>query len=785
MTIGIVFTQKNKEKICQISFIPQLFIPFILLNLLQNQYLEYGGYRTIEVPYRITLLVWILIVFFVLNLLYVILKRKKDMSKGNSITIGTLITIFFTNCYRNSGAIMSGDLHHAFEDVIGFSQIFEKSLQPYEEYISASGFYSVLQGAFFKFAGKGLFSNLNVANNVYFLFIALALVVTLCLHLDRKSVLCVGILFSISDYNRVHLIIPIVLILIYPKLIEKTNSWLKVWVLSSFLHGLYYPTYGAAVCLGFMPLGIYQVSRYIKSGELKKDVKKVRFWLGWIVCILPIIAGLNILWGTFLHVKSMAEQTIYADGIVKFSQTILSGVMNYLSFFPGIRMACVNSIAFVVPVFFVLIVYCCVLSIGKIQINNKKVIIQNKQNLCCMSSLIIILLIAYTFTFIRLDSASLFARNTYMLLTICTLLFIFSLIYLEDKLKKFVICVAVAIPSIWGGVAIHNIDSSLQAQFTIPENYIYVENDKISKWGKGYVQKNIYDSVEAEYSKMSNDSKKTFYYGTMPSFGYYYLCDVKAVGTLEYGLTVKGYTATEEAVNLLRRHPSIVGGYGDIYTGSYAFYNYYLYNWLLTSGEYIWSTERDAFIPNINKLSIDEVREINKNIATIPENFNMGLHANSIGRSFASLDERFEKKDILYNCTYDNEIYSIEFEEVINGDEVDYVYVEFGNLNLEPYYCYFNVGAEEEINSLLEQFLLQKRYNKGMQLYIEWSDDYGKSHRVYAEMNDGKLLIPLGAGAKWLLHNHEGVDIGVVKDGAPIEIPEITEIRFLKLKEVK
>ncbi len=78
---------------------------------------------------------------------------------------------------------------------------------------------------------------------------------------------------------------------------------------------------------------------------------------------------------------------------------------------------------------------------------------------------------------------------------------------------------------------------------------------------------------------------------------------------------------------------------------------------------------------------------------------------------------------------------------------------------------------------------MKKSYNPGMLVCISWVDDYGAEHIMYCEMNRGKLLIPLGAGAGWLLHNHAQMQIHVMQDGMEIAMPQITEIQFLKLRE--
>ena len=72
-----------------------------------------------------------------------------------------------------------------------------------------------------------------------------------------------------------------------------------------------------------------------------------------------------------------------------------------------------------------------------------------------------------------------------------------------------------------------------------------------------------------------------------------------------------------------------------------------------------------------------------------------------------------------------------------------------------------------------------------MQVYIEWDDDAGESHEMSCQMDEGKLLIPLGAAKGWLFDGHSELRIRVSQDEEFISIPKINNIRMLKLREIK
>ena len=65
-----------------------------------------------------------------------------------------------------------------------------------------------------------------------------------------------------------------------------------------------------------------------------------------------------------------------------------------------------------------------------------------------------------------------------------------------------------------------------------------------------------------------------------------------------------------------------------------------------------------------------------------------------------------------------------------------------------------------------------------------YKDENNESHLIMCNMSKGKLLIPVGAGAKWLFNKHSDISIHVFQDDVEVATPNINEIKFLKLREV-
>ena len=112
------------------------------------------------------------------------------------------------------------------------------------------------------------------------------------------------------------------------------------------------------------------------------------------------------------------------------------------------------------------------------------------------------------------------------------------------------------------------------------------------------------------------------------------------------------------------------------------------------------------------------------------------------------------------------------------------MYVEFSDMERDFVYMLFDLNGEQERSGgRLAKYLMKKNYCPGVQVTVSWEDAKGQAHSMHCAMHQGKLLVPLGAGEKWLLHPHTDLRIRVTRDGQRSEVPRIAELRFLKLRE--
>lgn len=792
-----LFFKNKKRALIRIGIIESVLIPFSLLIMLSNKYLYNNTVVIINVTAATAITIGIIILAFEFEALW---KIKEKWNNADSIdkiiTLGTCVSIMFFNRFNGTGAIMSTDMHHPFENIIGYSQIFELGRKPFEDYIPVSGMYSIVQGAIFDWFGDGgTFANYYPTENLFYLFVIIITLWLLRKQLNNIYVLIISLILYIQSYNRLVFMLPIMLLLIWPKLIEKKNSWLICWYISSLLQGLYYPLFGAATCVAFIPLAIYQIVTYIKSGDLKTDIRKKTFWIGWIICGGLTIACGNFLIGTLKHMLAMAGQSVLADGLSRFGQLCPSWFLSYISTentFVRLSLYCI--ISFIVPIAFVWGVYLLSLYCANVKrIGTKHT--ANMRDFCVVISIAIMALVCYTYTTLRLDMNSLYARSTSVLYTGMVLLLVIACNHIKDgRIRLLIFACAVAIPASVNNYGVTSLNANnnnagflfekrdsakLNSYYVVPEGYTYFEGAPGEKIGTGFISTDLFTSISYAHSTIADNSNQS-YIGKFPRFGFYYLFGLKGDGAMEIGPTVKSFSAASETIDIVQKQKSIIG------TSFESDVNYYFYHWVLTSGEYYWDEAKNEFIPNDGKYTYDEVIKKNSQCNTFFQNMDMGNKSGSMGQSIDSLEEIFTETNVSYSFHGKTTGTVIEYEQPLYGNDADYLYLEFSGIGDNYVNTLYDTNQEyTEDGTSLHKLLMKKTYNSGMKVLVTWTDEFGEVRGIYSNMSKGKLLIPLGANSSWLLENHDSITISVLQDDTIIDTPEITDIRFLKLREIQ
>ncbi len=763
------------RRICLISQ------PFILGTLFVYKIEDYHyGDEIIHIATnrRVLLVIYALLAVLLCEAILRIIRNWTSSSSFSFISLGAMISIMNYNRFAYGGAMMSGDMHHPFENIIGFSQIFELGQTPFSEYIPVSGLYSVVQGAFFKFFGSGLYQNYYITDNLFYLAIIVCIALVLRKTVSPYFAYFVSTIYILSEYNRSAFILLILVVLISPKLRKNNNLWLLVYALSSLFHGLYYPIFGAAICIGFLPLALYKVVMIFRSGEWKTLFRKVSFWLGWGVALLILLASIPLLVGTLRHTLAMSDQTILADGLSRFGQYAGDSFFPYLENQQVIRQVLLYVLTFLPLAAIVWIGFIFATSIRTTGAENR---FEGKD---VETTLLLLLLcivppVIYTYSIVRLDVGDLLSRS---FTPLAALLIAILIICVQNKSARHLIySIAVLIGVFFAmnsTLGLLHLNDNLVSSYTVMTGDVYVEDNYTFRLGTGFINEGVLGYYQNAKNGFGDDDASTSYLGGAYDFGVYYTSNVKGDGTIE-ALTIKGYSATEEAIEILRENHSAVYPV-DTYT------NYYLYHWLMTSGEYVWNEERGRFEPNDEGLDYESVVALNQNSLTAIEGRDLVGCPDSLGSSMETLMEIFDTVDVAYSVASEDTSYRLELNENLYGEDADYLYLEFETDPEDVASVTYNYATaiEQENASDLLQKLTHTVNSPDQYVTVTYLDEDQNTHTLNAKMGDGKLLISLGSGNRWLLDSHMELYINVKKNDILIEIPSIKDVKFLKLREV-
>ncbi len=773
----------RKKKDLFARFIPvfQLLIPCTLLIFLSARYRMNGELLELGVSRRIQLPVFALILFFVLQAAHKLYKSRGGALRAEELlTFGTLLSILSLNCYSGCGRIVSSDLHHPFENIISFSQIFELGQAPFSGHIPVSGLYSVLQGAFLFFFGGGEYASYNVSENLFYLAVGALLLFAAYKQTDRGNLLFITLLFPLLRYNRVALILPVFLLLAWPELIKRKNLWLKVWLLSSLVHGLYYPLYGAAVCIGFFPLLLWQLISYGKSGELKKDMKKPHFWLAWAGCFLPVVLSVPLLMGTLKHMLAMSAQTVYADGMSRFGQSPPENFFAALSS-QGLRVLLYDLFSFLLPAAVVWVSLILGMKTGKVHVEKRRIKLGDPQAAALCVSVGIAMFVAFSYTLVRMDVYSVYARSAGLIFAAAVMFLLLGERYLGNSLFRYLLSAfAVFLMTAVLGESVRSLsdDGKLSAAYEVPGGHILASDDSIPRLGSAFIEEETYRKLLDRYDGGKGLNAEESYLG-LGYFGNYYLFNIRGASVME-AVTLRGYGAAEETIDNLREQGGVVAP-----VDSLAYY--YLHHWLLCSGEYHYSADTGKFYPAPEGADPAAVIADNKAAALTTEKRELWLTPSSWGASMDSLNGIFETLPLVPLATEAEGGVHLDFTEVLKGEDADFLYLSLdADRDSYDYILVDNIyDAVQPDPSAFAAALMKKVYNPGTKLWFSWTDDEGGEHCMYCDLGRGELLVPLGSGSGWLLNSHDGLDITMERYEETVPLPAIREMRLLKLREVE
>lgn len=697
---------------------------------------------------------------------YRALAHDAERSLDDVISIWSCIPIYVMNQYARNGLVHVQDEHHPIENIIGFSQIFEHGQIPFAEYTPVSGFYSVVHGFFLYLFGNDMLANYGIASDV--LLICLGALTLFLLHrlIPIRCVLFFAVFFNvIAEYDRVWLILPMILLLLQPEILHRPARMIVAWLLSSLVSGLYYPLYGAAVCLGFVPVVLYHAWTW-RKGACAFTWKAM---LPWGVAVLLILMAVPLLYGMAVHMLAMSSQTVWADGIGSFGQDLPGWFLKILPSWT-LRIAAWQLVRFLLPMIPAAVgVWLLCRMFQQYRLTREF----RLSDVALATLFLTVPIVSFSYTFVRLDFGSTFARSTFVLFPVVGLGFLYAMRHADASARKLcIVMVAVCVALL--GRTPDRTTGSIRNFASVPDDFIYVDH-AFPHSGEGFLSPVYYKDMQA-YARYAQSDTPMF---ALPQFAQWYVLGIPGASTLE-SMTIRSYPATEEAIRILKAQKPVIGMHIDPY------YNYYLFHWLLISGDYQYSAEDQVFYPQENpdrSMNRKAFRFGDKEVRYLAQ------APSATGLSMTSLRKNFSGVSMDYDLMPEDGKNDIALAEPMDGDQADFLYVELEIENPAVQYGLITDGGGPfrvlDASNEISKQLMFRRNNLGKILKVSWLDDDGQEHAFQMDFAQGKLLIPLGVGPGWLLNSHDRIRLECLEDKKTIPIKAVDRVEFLKIRTVK
>ncbi len=771
---SLLFKSYAKTVLSRSLLLIQCLLPLLLGIYFIDDYLYKG--RLIHIPYASGYYIFFGLLFCISMILFIV-HAKRNWNNAAALPLTKLVCVmapmllFVYNSWSAAPMYAQPDQHHHGEQMIPWQQIITLGQTPYDEYTPVSGLFPMTIGAIQHLLLGGTASDYSPAVTILMVLCCLVTMYLLCRHTGNAWGLVFAVFFALPAYNRQYLVLPGLLLLTLPALVKKRSLWLAVYVFVSFLSGLYYPLFGAALLLGMLPLGLWQLYSLIKSKDWKADMKTPVFYISWLTCLIPIIISLPLLLKMLNHTLIYSSQTILADGIVLGGQ---SAPDNFLPFIHNavLKNTCYISLRFFLPLLGVWIfTYLLFYYFKKAA----------PLFLFAMAAGGITLCISYTYTLVRADYGMLLSRSAPILISIAGIFLPVILLSLgkglpshfKGILMSLCFCLPLLLyskvedmkfPNMWiypNGEAdlIMDDESKLFSSYEVPALLLQTDEldiPNVSKemLGDGFMVADQshylreYNAVIDKCNAVSNDTSYVY----MDGQGFYYYTNTSACGT-GFLQAAKGYEAQKELLSIISRRRPVFFSFDSVS-------NYYIYTWLLTN-DYVYKASDGAFYPRelytllYNTEAADDIRDFYNTSFT---GIDLEMAPASLGNSLSTLAPLF--------------IDSLKLnDDLILSQPLDGMQYDFLSFTLKaadgkeiPSDALVAVSFETAGNGILNKNNSRICYQTGY---------YGKT---------GTFLFPIGMNPNWLLGSISKIQIRVLIQDMEVNYI-LTDCSLLKLRQ--
>ena len=765
----VIYKIWKKKRFLQYALVvSQFFLPFLLFVYFVDEYMYQGTLMTVPYAKGYTCFFVLLIaacygylIYHTRN--YLIQDRQLRQQKTptllpvkSALCKITPVILFVYNSFSAAPMYAQPDQHHHGEQMIPWQQVVTLGRSLYEEYTPVSGLFPFFSGGIQNLLLNGTVSDYSPAISISMVIFCVITMYLITEHVGTLWGIAFSILFSLPCYNRQYFVLPVLLLLFLPKLIEKRNLWLKVWLLSCFVAGIYYPLYGGAIVVGTLPLLVNQFYHFFLEFKANKLWKKAHFYVNWILCLIPVIFSIPLLLKMLKNTLAFSSQTVLADGIALWGQTPPDTFMTYLSNenYRGIFYLCLR---FGLPAIGVGI-FAFLLNHILISKNFKK----NDNGVSPVFFLLagaLSLLVSYSYTLVRADKNMILSRTSYIMVAIVgiflpVMLLAYGKKYFSGSLRFVIIgfCFALPMmiyyqtsdmkrPDMWiypnGESALFLDDGAkIHSYSQLPDNFLRSTDTDLSEQqkeilGPGFMvndQLHYLKEYETVMNKCDAVHSNQTYLG-LDGQGFYYYTGSKACGT-GFIQAAKGFDAQKSLLEVISKERPVV-----FLLESKS--NYYIYHYVMTH-DYVYVESDGALYPQelYEKVYPDKEPDDYRDTCNTTD---FGAVAASFGKSFDTLSARLTPMESKDNSSI------------------------FSPFKGSDYDC-MEITLSEEATNKISSVFINFTFNNPTK------NTNRSSCRILCTLDGTHLLVPVGMDAYWINSEITSISISGV-DANENEVP--------------
>lgn len=730
----------------KIFFISQLPLPLLLTLYLKNSYSFQGQTLQLSYPKSYIIFIGILIsALYISFFLQYYFSRKSRDGAEPFIAAASAISLFLYGSYIPSAFIIPTDMHHYGEQMLPWQQIISLGNAPYKEYFPVSGLFPMLAGGINQLFFHGKASTYGVAFVILFLLFAILTICMISLHVDGKWTLLFSFLFHMPVYCRTWIILPVLLLLLLPAVLQNKRRFLYLYVFCGFLSGLYYPLFGLALIVAGMPYALVCLFSFFKENEPAAELRKKSYYVETFLLLVPIVLSIPLLLKMASHILAYSHQTLLADGLSLSSISVPGWFMPYLTAFGKIRNGAYYALRFLGSMVFVWLFLLLLLSF---YYKNKDKAPYRQPAFLGLSAGFLILPVCYTYTLVIMDESwvgRLFSRSSHIYLWMIGIFLPILLIrfgkQILQKETSAVLLTAVSLslpfltfynmgdyqfPSLDGTVNAHcacvgEYTANL-APFNVSPSAVPVSNEDAIRFpslGYGFMESSVKERLYEYDEKLeilhnADEDLKILALDKLQM--YYFLLDESALYSGKVSLA-KSHEAAEAVITLIDGHTVIGSDLSPLN-------NYYIYRELLKRG-YAYDSVTEFYLPKALYISI----------------YGEEAYASGLSDSPWAAPLYMSK----CACSLGHNVENLNDSVLITSDAPS----EF-------------LYAEIDINALNDRF--GTTLNEDTILTVSWD---GKSC-LLTDLGDGILLFPLASNADWATGDYKQVFISLYDETRPV-----------------